>query len=366
MLSEENIELLTAYVDGELTSRQREEVLRLINKSAEARELLRQLQENAHKVKQLALHKVQPSLVDEIVLAIEEQKVRAKPQQYPRRRRSLVPAILVGLAASILVFAVGILGWIAWTTDKGGNPVVVNNDRKNDPKPEHKGPEQPIETPKKEVVNPLLAKMVEGTFKDFGSPVPETNFLASFPELKKGGKREAELVRNMNVEKSVQLDVVVKKNSDAMTRLREVLKGQGINVVADPAAAKVVDDKKTEYLIYADNLTSSELAKVMNELADNYVVPGATGMNQKNVASPYQKLKLTSFEDEEKAKLAKAIGVDPKSLERKDVKANPKAERSILVLPAAGKQSKEVQQFLNQARETRPEAVQVLIRIRQE
>jgi len=42
MLSDQVLELLTAFVDGELHQRQREEVLRLLNRSSEARELVRQ------------------------------------------------------------------------------------------------------------------------------------------------------------------------------------------------------------------------------------------------------------------------------------------------------------------------------------
>ena len=43
MLPEQDRELLTSYVDGELSTRQRKTVLRLLRRSAEARELLRQL-----------------------------------------------------------------------------------------------------------------------------------------------------------------------------------------------------------------------------------------------------------------------------------------------------------------------------------
>jgi hypothetical protein len=367
MLSDESIQLITAYVDGELTSRQRDEVMRLLNKSAEARELLKQLLENVHKLKKLPSRKVQPSLVDEIVQAIEAQKTRVQPPTRSKRRRSWAPAVLLTMAASLLVAALGILGWIALNNDEK-NPFVVNNDRKTDVKPEPKpGPEQPpIEvTPKKS--NPLLAKMVEGTFKDFGSPLPPDRELnASFAELKKGGKRVADFVHDVNLEKSVQLDVVVKKNSEAMARLRSVLKGQGIKLVEDPTTAKAVDDKKTEYLIYADNLTSGELAKLMNELGDSYVVP--FGMNQKSMTSPYQKLKLTPFADEAKNDLAKQLGVNPEALNRKEGKAEIKVERAVVLMPggAAASPSKEVRQFVNQRREAPPGAVQVLIKIRQE
>src|SRR2546430_2493824 len=47
MLPERGRELLTAYVDGELSARQRRHVLRLLRHSAEARRLLQRLQGDA-------------------------------------------------------------------------------------------------------------------------------------------------------------------------------------------------------------------------------------------------------------------------------------------------------------------------------
>src|SRR5262249_19757793 len=109
MLSEQVIELLTGYVDGELSQRQRRAVMRLLHKSSEAREMLRQLQENAHQLKQLPFHKVQPSLVDEVMRAIAEQQAQPRPAAPPRgARRRWLPYLAATLAASLLIGAIGI------------------------------------------------------------------------------------------------------------------------------------------------------------------------------------------------------------------------------------------------------------------
>src|SRR5437667_212307 len=50
MLASDQIEQLTAYVDGELSPRDRQVVLRLINESSEARRLLIHLQEHGNQV----------------------------------------------------------------------------------------------------------------------------------------------------------------------------------------------------------------------------------------------------------------------------------------------------------------------------
>jgi hypothetical protein len=367
MLSDEMMQLLTGYVDGELTPRQRDEAMRLLNKSAEAREVLRQLQENAHKLKQLKKQKVEPSLVDEIVMAIEEQKAQRRTPSAPKRRRSAAPYFVVAMAASFLFIAIGIFGWLAndyFEGRKDPTPPLVNVDRKQEKQDQKQGPD-PIETPRK--THPLLAKITESTFHDYGAPLPPPRILnASFADVRPGGKKEQEFIHEVRLEKSVQLDVFVKKNSEAMARLRTVLAEQKIKLVVDPAAAKAVDDKKVEYLVYADNLTTLQLAKLMNELGNSYVVPNGPN-NQKTVATPYQRLKLSAFDEEEKEKLATKIGVSANSLNRKEGKAD-EVKQAVVLLPgtSTGKQSKEVRQFFNERRDLPVGAVQVLIRIRQE
>ena len=154
---------------------------------------------------------------------------------------------------------------------------------------------------------------------------------APFADLKKNGKATGQLASELNLAKSVQLEITVKSNSEALKRLQYVLKYQDIKTVADPAIAKPVDNKKSEYLVYADNLTTDELTKLVNELSDSYVV--GTGNNEKMVASPYQKVTLTPLGQGEKQKVAKLLGVDAKALERKEAKSE-KSDASSCCYPA--------------------------------
>jgi hypothetical protein len=71
MLSPQDLELLTAHVDGELTRRQRRHVNRLLDHSGEARELLRRLEADALRLRQLPTLQAPPdfaaAVVDRIV-----------------------------------------------------------------------------------------------------------------------------------------------------------------------------------------------------------------------------------------------------------------------------------------------------------
>src|SRR5271170_1857138 len=122
MLSDQVTRLLTAFVDGELSQRQRKAVMRVLHKSSEAREVLRQLQENAHKVKQLPRRKLEPSLVEAVMQAIAEQKAQPKQPTAPRIvRRRWLPYVAAAMAASLLVGVLSIFAWQAFKDQDGKN-----------------------------------------------------------------------------------------------------------------------------------------------------------------------------------------------------------------------------------------------------
>src|SRR5690348_7488081 len=132
MLAEEAAQLLTGFVDGELSPRERQKVMQLLNQSSEARELLRQLQENVHRIQKLPKHSVQPSLVQDVLQAIAQQQI---PTPAPRPSapvgRALWPKVAAAVAASVVI---GVVGVFAWRAVYNPSPPV-----KDDPAPLAKG-----------------------------------------------------------------------------------------------------------------------------------------------------------------------------------------------------------------------------------
>jgi hypothetical protein len=371
MLSEQVTQLLTAFVDGELSQQERETVLRLLNKSSEAREFLRQLQENAHKLKQLPPHKVEPSLVEAIMQAIAEQKAQPKQPVQPmvarRARRRWLPYTAAALAASLLVCALGLIYWKTMG-DQSDTPKDEKNIAKNEV-PDNKVVPQPqptpTPTPTPRQPNPMLGKLVDGVYAGATRPVPvDPVFTASFGDLKNGKK---DIRRELKPGTTVQLDITVKNDKLALDRLRDVLRDYKIKTVTDPTATNSLEAKaKVEYLVYAENLTADEVAKMMGDLSQSYVISNKG--NQREVASPYSKVKAAPIAQDDKQRLAKVLGVKPDALEPKDVKPDPKRERQAVVLPTAAgaSPSMEVAQFVNQRRPVATGTVQILIKIRQE
>jgi hypothetical protein len=365
MLTDQILELLTAFIDGELSQRQRKAVMRLLHRSSEAREMVRQLQENAHKLKQLPRHKVEPSLVEEVLQAIAEQKAQPKPAAQSRVvRRRWLPYLAASLAASLLIGTIGALYWKSMNEKeniaKGDGPAIVKLEKKPEPQA----------TPTRKA-NPMLARIIEATISDFRKPVPAEQpqvFTASFRDLLKAGEKEDQLARALDpAKKSVQFDITVKDNFVAMDRLKSALSTYKIVVVADPNAVKALSDKKqakAEYWVYVENLTTDELTKMMQELAKN----DTTGMKT-SVPSPYEKVTVKPITTNDTQKIAGLLGVAPNKMEipkGNNTKPEPmKGWRKAVLLPlSAGLQpSAQVEQFVSQRTSPQADTLRVLIKI---
>ena len=92
MLAEPYRELLSAYVDGELSAGQRRTVQRLLDRSPEAREYLRQIQANAENLRNLPRRQLDAEFPGRVLTAIRDRNLR--PGRY--RATSSVPVTLPG------------------------------------------------------------------------------------------------------------------------------------------------------------------------------------------------------------------------------------------------------------------------------
>src|SRR5262249_57961635 len=93
-----------AYVDGELSKRERKELLKLLHRSSEARSVLAQFQENAHRVRRLTRVKPQPSMTPEVMQAIADREMQPTTpvRRVPRRRWGRYVAAAVAAAVIIV------------------------------------------------------------------------------------------------------------------------------------------------------------------------------------------------------------------------------------------------------------------------
>ncbi len=183
MLPERCRQLLTAYVDGELTARQRRAVFRLLRRSREARHLLRHLQTDSRTLRALNnTPALEVDLSPDILQAIRDRRlVPTAPPEAPAPRPATLPfraparhfpAWVGAAAAAAVLLAVG-LGSFAYflSGDRSTAPPVAQQqppadegpgiDRRPGPAPapsglaEHKP--APGETPKRPTPSPAPA-----------------------------------------------------------------------------------------------------------------------------------------------------------------------------------------------------------------
>jgi hypothetical protein len=368
VLPDHILQLLTAFVDGELDERQRDEVLRLLQKSSEARTMMMQLQEASQKLRQMPRYDADPGLKDQIMEAIVAQLGQRKPPAPSRgARRRWLPYVAAAMAASVLIATIGVVYWKTMIDA----PQFADNKELPKVQPEIKpGPKLPPEvTPPTKKPKYPIEDILVGVYGGFAEP--EKLFNAKFKEFQEQRVID-QFTNDVTRRRAVELDVTVQNNKLAMDRLTNVLKHHNIVVVEDPSARKSLNDKnrpKTEYLVYAENLTTDEMTKLMRELGESFVI-SPNGKNEQKVQSPYQKVTVASISGDEKTKLAKSLGVNPATLEepKENKNVKPDAKRIAVVLPTAATAapSAELKQFVQQRRPLQAGTVQVLIKIRQE
>jgi hypothetical protein len=305
MLSEYDGELLTAYVDGEMTRRQRKAVLRLLHQSSEARAFLRDLQENAHLFKLLPHHKLEGGFADQVLNEIAARGLKplaAAAAPAPRRWRR--PLWFATAAAAAIVLAVGL--WFG------------------------------------------LGKDQPGALSELATLEPPRKLVVPFKDLTEVAARE-EFRRELERESRVHLDLAVRNQPEAFKQLERVLGEHKLRLDKDPRVAGLMKkpDGKTQVLFYLDGVRPEEVVEMLQQL-------GTLGA-AKGKAS-FESVTLTSLDQRSRSDKQKEL---PRP------KGGAAPERLAMILanaPAAGARFEpSVEAFLAVRRDENPGAVQIVV-----
>ena len=114
MLVDRYRQLLTAYVDGELSSRQRRHVGRLLRRSPEARQLLQQLQEDARSLRHLPRPHLPIDLTGPVIRTIVERRLTPGQRRVAKVRpaTSWVAPIAAWAAAAAVLMVLGAASYL--------------------------------------------------------------------------------------------------------------------------------------------------------------------------------------------------------------------------------------------------------------
>jgi hypothetical protein len=357
MLSERYRELLTAYVDGQPSARQRRLVQRLLQRSAEARRLLQRLQSDSRDLIQLPVPRFDRDLSPAILQKITA--CRLAPIRRPRKFASVLAyPVWVGFAAAAAVlFMVGTASYCTFTAFLGrsaASNVVAQNqnnrppltpnvkgpdeDRKDiakgalpdsvdksksDPKPQirmddvaHKEPADPKPPVVSDKDEPIFTSEGMELFAELKSVAPSLDLPATFKlrDLPQDATHK-KLVAELQKDAAVRLELPCPDGSRAFERLQAILKTHRVELMIDASAQRRLSKPlwKTNYVLYSEGMTAAELASLLQQIgADKH--PGE---------NPFDHLVVRRMTERDHKELSDLLGVDP-------VKVQPSKETGAL------------------------------------
>jgi hypothetical protein len=335
MLSDHDCQLLTAFLDGQVGARQHKAVLRLLRRSSEARELLRQLQEDAHALRGLPRHALPADFAAQVMRVAAERGLRPGGPRPVVRPRGLPTWAGLTAAAAVLL------------TVTAGSYLYFSG----------------MQTPPEAV---RLAQPERVPLP------PEVGYRFALRDLGKEGL-DSRLEQEFRSDPAWHLAVASDNPSRTVERLETALRKQGVRLHIDPRARASLKKKLpgTTYVVYAENLRPEELTAILHQVG--HTDAGSALLNP--------------MSGQDRARLAKMLGVEVAQLEplkgppiplreppihvpggppgKEDKKAGPAPKEAggfavVLAQGGAGDPD-EVGRFLDSRRTYRPGTVQVYL-----
>ncbi len=335
MLSEEVRQLLAAYVDGEVSARQRKQVDRLMRKSAEARALLDQLQRDSGELRALQRQKLPQDFSLQVLRDIAEKKLQPAPPPAPKP----FPAWLGGGVAAAVLLCVATASFLFFLSL-------------------HRPAETRSET--------------EFTLANLDLTAEQTRAL---------GQRLAQ-------EAAPHLRLECRHPAAAVAEMETALAAAGIHVLVPASARAALREARGSYLLFTENLTAAELAEVLQRVGSED--------RQGEKGAGIGRVVIHPVTADDRRQLALLLGIDAKHLQPgalgrevelqipmhgdagkeagKGDAAKPgpeprRPERYALVLARAGgageaAAASEVQEFLRRRGPARAGTLQVIVEIR--
>jgi hypothetical protein len=334
MLSDRDCQLLTAFLDGELGARQHKAALRLLRRSSEARQLLRQLQEDSHALHGMPRHALPADFAARVMRVAAERGLHPGGTRPVVRPRSIPTwAGLTAAAAVLLAVTAGSFLYFS-------------------------GTQTPLEGERLARPNP--------------PPLPsEVGYRFALRDLGKEGL-PSRLEQEFRNDPGWHLAVASDNPSRTVERLQTAFSKKGVQLHVDPLARASLKKKRPRatYVVYAENLRPEELTAILRQVGHADPGKGDSAL-------------LNPMSAQDRGRLAKLLGVPAVSLQpltgpaiplreppirlpdgqKEDKKAGPAPKEAggfavVMALEGSGN-PQAVRRFLNSRRTYRPGTVQV-------
>jgi hypothetical protein len=346
MLSDRYYELLTAYVDGELSARQRKAVARLLHRSAEARTLLRQLRQDAESLRRLPRRGLDPDFPSRVLQAIRDRDMRLRrrlehtqPQPYP-------VWVGIALAASVL-FLIGFGSYfyfalslphaapVALAPGNGEAPPATSVRPERPPaEPNHDAtPAEEPKRPEPPPAEPVAAGPQEKPEPSKGpaanEPNPETALTLPVPEKEMFQPRAAnvalplvlkfadldsrKLREELQKDSGFRLEMPCRESAVAFEHLRTAFKARGVGLLIDQVAqARLKQPRlRTNFVLYAEDLLPDELAAILHQVGAEDRKAAAKHKGE----AQFDGFVVTHMGEDDRKELSKLLGVEPKQMQ---------------------------------------------------
>jgi hypothetical protein len=359
MLPERYRELLTAYVDGELSTRQRRTLQKLLRRSPEARKLLREMQADSDELRALPPAHLDQDLSDSVLTLIAQRHIQpprprvAPPLPLPAVAGSIWPylaaaaAILLTVAGASYLFFASSFDPVRQTApitrkdqkptpqkDEGNGPedsprTIVDKTTPNSPDekplPKSEEPPSPIvrdkpETPKPmdepklpppidEAITAPSMELFDLKKADVALPV-----VLKLNELDQEAKRK-KLLDEMQKAPSFRLELPCNNGTKALARVQAACKAENIALLIEQTAQERLKKPafKTNYVVYLEDVTPEELARWLGRVAAEDHKAEA----KKQPDPQLDSLVLTQMTKQDREQLSKLLGVDPATIQPK-------------------------------------------------
>jgi hypothetical protein len=357
MLSDRLCRLLTAFVDGELAEPQRQEVLRLLRESLDARSLLRELQQDAEQLRLLPRQTLDADFAHQLAEKIAGQRVPIRAARYAAALaiRSQVPPWLGLATAAAVLLMVGAASYLFFSLSTREEQAVprgpfVKTTPELLPSP---GPDTlavapgtavgpraalpdfesgPARATDRELVQggtppPELLPLPEPEESVYGSRVQKTEAFSEVDlrlalnlrvrELDQE-KRKQQLLAELRKSPAYRLDLSCLEALPAVERLQAAFQAHGIRLLIDPTTQttlKLRFKDSPSYAIYTENVTPDEVLAVVQYLRseDRKVELRRSGLVQ------FDALVVNTMTADDHRQLSKLLGIDAAQLD--DIKA---------------------------------------------
>lgn len=353
MLQDRYRQLLTAYVDGELSSRQRRHIARLLRRSPDARALLRKLQADAQALRHLPRPALPADLAEPVLHTIAERRLK------PGQRRSttvssssswVAPlATWAAAAAVLLILGMASYFYFALSWIQPANTEIANKElspplSEQDPHPQTPALGQPAPAPTPPSGRPqpksdpaVVSDPSPSTKPHFDKPrttVPAKQGTPSsfetaltdrvdmfqldrvadmLPVILKVSDLEQESARKtflaeLRKDSNFRLELPCPNGTKALERVQKAAKKLHYDLLIDkPAQERIKLKWRTSYALYVENITAEELIGLVRQIASE----DRNSAANKTAEAQLDRLVLTRMTAQHRKELSTLLGIDP-------------------------------------------------------